>query len=97
MCFFFFNLNEATRDLIDRVKLQSRIEPSTKWTQRIHYGPTATIKYQFRVVCDRDYYGPKCLDYCKPRNDSFGHFTCDKSGRKICMTGWTGQQCITGV
>lgn len=31
--------------------------------------------------------------FCKPRDDQFGHYTCDSDGRKICLPGWHGATC----
>ena len=31
-----------------------------------------------------------------PRDDNFGHFTCDANGNKICFPGWSGEMCNNG-
>lgn len=31
--------------------------------------------------------------FCKPRDDQFGHYSCDSDGRKICLPGWHGATC----
>ena len=94
---FFYLVLLVTSQLIDRDKLQSRIVPSINWQSRTHNGATATIEYKFRVVCDKDYYGPKCMDYCRPKDDTYGHYTCDNIGEKVCKPGWTGPHCSAGM
>ncbi|KAK7903933.1 hypothetical protein WMY93_016540 [Mugilogobius chulae] len=34
---------------------------------------------------------------CRPRDDYFGHYTCDQSGRRECREGWTGEACKTAI
>lgn len=72
---------------------QGTILPNKTWETRVYNGPTATMVYKIRVVCDEYYYGTTCTKLCKPRNDRFGHYTCNEHGIKICMTGWRGQHC----
>lgn len=60
-------------------------------------GQTASIQYSVRVRCDRYYYGNKCNKQCRPRDDYFGHYTCDHFGNMQCMEGWTGSDCKKGV
>uniref|UniRef100_A0A671QPS3 Delta-like protein n=1 Tax=Sinocyclocheilus anshuiensis TaxID=1608454 RepID=A0A671QPS3_9TELE len=60
-------------------------------------GRTASIQYSVRVRCDRHYYGNKCNKQCRPRDDYFGHYTCDQFGNQQCMEGWTGQDCTKAI
>ena len=55
-----------------------------------------TVVYGYRAVCDADLHGPGCTEFCRPRNDSFGHYDCDvATGRKLCHARWTGTFCHT--
>lgn len=43
---------------------------------------------KLKVYCDSDFYGDSCATFCRPRDDSFGHYSCDpKTGSKICFDG----------
>ena len=92
MCFFF----RVTPELIERDKLQGKIVAGLKWEKRTHNGQAAEIQYEYRVVCDTNYYGKECKHYCKPRDDRYGHYNCDSSGSRVCMPGWTGDKCDDG-
>ena len=49
-----------------------------------------------RVYCDANYYGADCNTLCIGRDDSSGHYYCDKTtGNKVCLDGWRGQNCLT--
>ena len=79
--------------MIDRTMHQGTILPNKTWEMRTYNGPTATMVYKIRVVCDQYYYGSSCTKLCQPRDDKFGHYTCDEHGNKNCMTGWRGRHC----
>jgi hypothetical protein len=53
----------------------------------------ALIRYKIRVICAENYYNSTCTDLCKPRDDNFGHYTCDIHGKKVCRQGWLGPNC----
>jgi hypothetical protein len=57
----------------------------------------AHLELQIRVRCDENYYSATCNKFCRPRNDFFGHYTCDQYGNKACMDGWMGKECKEGV
>jgi jagged-like protein len=59
--------------------------PGLEWHTRTHNGPTASLIYRIRVVCDVHYYNTTCTKFCRPRNDFFGHYTCDSHGDKVCL------------
>lgn len=43
----------------------------------------------FRLVCSQHYYGAHCDDFCRPRDDQFGHYECGTTaGEKICLEGY---------
>lgn len=58
---------------------------------------TASFEYTIRVRCDEHYYGPKCNNVCRPRDDYFGHYICDQNGKRECREGWTGDSCKTAI
>lgn len=58
---------------------------------------SVSMEYTLRVRCDDHYYGPKCNRVCRPRDDYFGHYTCDQSGKPECREGWTGDACKIAV
>jgi len=51
------------------------------------------VTYRYRAVCDDDFHGPGCTEFCRPRNDRFGHYDCDVDGTKLCKSGWSGNYC----
>lgn len=56
-----------------------------------------TLEYAYKVECDEYYYGPGCVNFCRPRDDQFGHYVCDENGDKVCMQGWKGDYCEQGT
>ncbi|XP_060799893.1 delta-like protein C isoform X1 [Neoarius graeffei] len=56
-------------------------------------GEQSELRYSYHVMCDEFYYGESCSVFCRPRDDAFGHFTCDSSGQRICLSGWKGEYC----
>ena len=82
--------------LIERAFHSGILSPGPSWITLRHSGATALILYRIRVMCDANYYDTTCTKYCKPRDDIFGHYTCDSSGLKICKDGWMGEACQTG-
>ena len=55
-----------------------------------------SFTYRVRVVCDPHYYNATCTKLCRPRDDKFGHYTCDQAGDKVCRPGWQGDNCEEG-
>ena len=82
-----------SRKLITRLAIQRSLEVDTKWTPYKHISHNTTMTISYRVMCSRNYYGKECLTLCKPRDDKFGHFTCDNKGELHCLPGWKGQYC----
>uniref|UniRef100_A0A3Q3GYT2 Delta-like protein n=1 Tax=Kryptolebias marmoratus TaxID=37003 RepID=A0A3Q3GYT2_KRYMA len=83
--------------LIERVLLSSMLNPGEQWQKFHHHGRVLTLEYRLRFRCDANYYGPFCNKFCRARDDFFGHFSCDPSGFKVCMEGWTGPECKEAV
>lgn len=63
------------------------------WAQDVHLGNQSELRYSYHVVCNQFYHGEACSAYCRPRNDPFGHFSCDADGRRVCQEGWSGEYC----
>ena len=47
------------------------------------------IQMSFELECSEDYYGSDCGAYCAPRDDNFGHFSCDRNGNIVCLSGFS--------
>jgi len=90
---------DSPRQLVVGHVISMDMKPSTNWT-KLHYNTSDVgilLEYAFRVVCDVNYYGAGCSHYCRPRNDTHGHWTCaPDTGQKRCLPGWQGTYCETG-
>lgn len=86
---------------IERAVYSGILEPSADWHSLTHEGSAANrdlrLTYRVRVQCEPNYYNATCTKFCRPRNDMFGHYECDRNGDKTCMPGWTGTTCETGT
>ena len=83
--------------LIEHAVHSGVVLPGPSW-YTIHYnGPTASIVYKIRILCDDHYYNTTCTKFCRPRHDAFGHYLCDSNGDKTCLHGWMGVNCETGT
>uniref|UniRef100_A0A8C6T0D6 Delta-like protein n=1 Tax=Neogobius melanostomus TaxID=47308 RepID=A0A8C6T0D6_9GOBI len=83
--------------LIEKASHSGMINPSPHWQKLTHNGPIAQFEYQIRVSCDEHYYGFGCNKFCRPRDEFFGHYTCDSNGNKTCLEGWSGPDCTTAI
>ena len=83
--------------MIERASYSGILLPGQEWHTRTYNGPTASLIYRIRVVCDVHYYNTTCTKFCRPRNDFFGHYTCDYHGDKVCLEGWMGPECDKGL
>ncbi len=84
---------------IERAVYSGILEPSADWHSLTHEGSRdrdLRLTYRVRVQCEPNYYNATCTKFCRPRNDMFGHYECDRNGDKTCMPGWTGATCETG-
>lgn len=73
------------------------VNPGEGWQDLRHPGRSALLEYRLRVHCHEHYYGPSCNLLCRPRDDFFGHHSCDAAGNKVCLDGWTGNKCQRGM
>lgn len=99
LCYFnFFVLLLFADDelLIERSIYKGKINPGEGKQSVEHKSFIATIKYTMRVRCDEHYYGMRCNNVCRPRDDYFGHYVCDHFGKRHCIEGWEGEDCKTG-
>ena len=55
------------------------------------------ITLSFQLECWDHFYGRNCDVYCRPTNDSRGHFTCGLNGEIVCLMGWQdpANHCLT--
>ena len=47
-----------------------------------------SLYFSVKVFCDVHYYGSKCEKFCIGRDDSSGHYACNRSGDRICYRNW---------
>ncbi|XP_068135638.1 delta-like protein 1 isoform X1 [Hyperolius riggenbachi] len=88
---------ENPERLISRLATQRHLTVGEEWSQDLHSSGRTELKYSYRFVCDEHYYGDGCSDYCRPRDDAFGHFSCGEKGEKVCNLGWKGQYCTEPI
>ncbi|KAI8484717.1 Delta-like protein 4 [Branchiostoma belcheri] len=80
--------SSQTRTLITRLATQRHLSVGQVWHEDTHIEGQQQLSYAYRVVCDEHNYGEGCSVYCRPRNDVFGHYTCNEEGEKVCLDGW---------
>ncbi|XP_033739234.1 delta-like protein D [Pecten maximus] len=51
------------------------------------------MSMKVKVYCDPHFYGDDCSINCVGGNACDGHYTCDNKGRKVCNSGWKGDNC----
>lgn len=86
-------ISQFIPDLISRSSIQRALSVSSEWTHDENNSTQSTVQYAFRVTCDAHYYGDRCANLCRPREDGFGHYTCSSTGERICLSGWQGDYC----
>ncbi|XP_034384645.1 delta-like protein C [Cyclopterus lumpus] len=84
---------ENQNNLMTRLATRRRLTVSEDWSQDVHFGNQSELHYSYHVVCNEHYHGEACSSYCRPRNDTFGHYTCDASGDRRCLEGWRDEYC----
>uniref|UniRef100_A0AAR2J0F1 Delta-like protein n=1 Tax=Pygocentrus nattereri TaxID=42514 RepID=A0AAR2J0F1_PYGNA len=93
----FHNDTAGESKLIEKAYHSGMINPNHQWQKLTHNGPIAQFEYQIRVTCEEHYYGFGCNKFCRPRDEFFGHYTCDQNGNKTCLEGWMGPDCNTAI
>lgn len=88
--------DEASAGVIEEASYSGIVLPGPVWHTLDHQGKNAHLAYRVRVQCADHYYNATCTKFCRPRNDIFGHYTCDENGDKVCIQGWKGVDCETG-
>ncbi|KAI5726630.1 hypothetical protein M8J76_005731 [Diaphorina citri] len=81
------------KTLISRLTTQRWLDVGPSWTEDEHKSAHSSMLYEYRVTCDPHYYGNGCATLCRPRDDSFGHYTCSHTGDRKCLPGWSGDYC----
>lgn len=92
----FLCYSDSPREKISRLAVQRHLQKGLEWSSFIHETGQTQLEYKYRVMCNPDYYGPGCSILCKPRDDHFGHYSCNDAGEKVCLSGWKGQYCDEG-
>lgn len=83
--------------LMERMTRSGMLNPGEGWQDLKHHGRSTSLEYRVRVRCQEHYYGPYCNLLCRPRDDFFGHHSCDAVGNKVCLDGWTGDECKRAI
>ncbi|ETE62943.1 Protein jagged-1b, partial [Ophiophagus hannah] len=91
------NGGAGSGQLIERLTRSGMVNPGEGWQHLGHHGRSALLECRLRVRCHEHYYGPSCNLLCRPRDDFFGHHSCDAAGNKVCLDGWTGNKCQRGM
>ncbi|WAR20538.1 DLLD-like protein [Mya arenaria] len=87
----------SPRERISRLAVQRELQVGSEWSNFIHKTDKTELEYRYRVRCDTNYYDAGCSKLCRPRDDHFGHYTCDENGDIVCMKGWLGQFCDQAI
>ena len=83
--------------LIHRMTKQGWLDAGPGWTHDERRTPPHAVLFDYRVLCDRYYYGAKCNIICKGRASRvFGHYECLSDGARRCLPGWAGEYCTEG-
>ncbi|KAL8219825.1 UNVERIFIED_CONTAM: hypothetical protein K2H54_034467 [Gekko kuhli] len=88
---------QGAGQLMERVTRSGMLNPGEGWEDLWHHSRGTSLEYRVRVRCQEHYYGPACNLLCRPRDDFFGHHGCDPGGNKVCLDGWTGDECTQGT
>ncbi|XP_050991267.1 delta-like protein C isoform X2 [Labeo rohita] len=88
---------EALNNMIGHFATKINLTIGQKWSQDVHLGEQSELCIGYRVVCDKFYYGDECSDFCRSRDDPYGHFTCDDTGSRICLPEWKGEYCAEPI
>ncbi|CAB3359616.1 Hypothetical predicted protein [Cloeon dipterum] len=87
------NETQGKRRLLVRHTLQQNVDVGTEFKPARLFKDHMSLQYDYRVTCDSSYYGDGCEVLCKSRDDTFGHYTCNRQGKRECHPGYTGDYC----
>ncbi|XP_026136487.1 delta-like protein C [Carassius auratus] len=88
---------ENLNNMIGHFVTKKNLTIGQKWSLGEHLAEQSELLFSYRVVCDEFYYGDDCTDFCRSRDDPFGHFTCDDAGNRLCLPGWKGDYCAEPI
>ncbi|MCI4389733.1 hypothetical protein PGIGA_G00101880 [Pangasianodon gigas] len=78
---------------ISSFAIQRQLEVGAEWSHDVQSGQQTELRYSYRFICNENYYGDSCSKICTPRDDRFGHYTCNPDGQLSCLPGWKGEYC----
>lgn len=96
LTFFSFPPSSDTNNpefLISFIAIQRQMGVGTDWSQNMQTEKQTELRYSYRFICSESYYGESCSKKCSPRDDRFGHYTCNRDGQLSCLPGWKGKYC----
>ncbi|ROI33858.1 Delta-like protein 4 [Anabarilius grahami] len=73
--------------------IQRKLEVGADWSHDVQIWKQTELRYSYRFICNENYYGDSCSKKCTPRDDRFGHYTCNPDGQLSCLPGWKGEYC----
>ncbi|KAG5857588.1 hypothetical protein ANANG_G00021040 [Anguilla anguilla] len=82
-----------TELLISYFAIKRKLEVGDEWSRYVQTGNQTELSYSYRFICNENYYGERCSNMCAPRDDHFGHYTCNPDGHISCLPGWKGEYC----
>lgn len=90
-----FHLSDSNNQdlLISLFAIRSQLAVGTDWAEDALTVKQTELRYSYRFICNESYYGESCSKKCTPRDDRFGHYTCNWDGQLSCLPGWKGKYC----
>ncbi|XP_018583341.2 delta-like protein 4 isoform X1 [Scleropages formosus] len=79
--------------LISFFAIHRKLEVGDEWSRDVQTAKQMELRYSYRFICNENYYGESCSKKCTPRDDHFGHYTCEPDGQIACLPGWKGEYC----
>ncbi|KAL7061994.1 hypothetical protein AAHC03_01762 [Spirometra sp. Aus1] len=78
--------------MIDQTVYRHILLPTTSrvWRPLVISSPSSTYELAIQFQCSPNHYGHDCSRVCESVKD---RFSCDPQGRKVCVAGWSGQDC----
>ena len=89
-------------DHVDDIYVDISRTPSAFFSSEMSYNGdhgNGRITLSFRVQCNTFFFLDNCTRFCRPTDDSTGHFTCGSNGELLCLEGWqdTSMNCLTRI